>query len=71
LSKSVRPEQLSTLREVAHAVFFLPPAAAERVSESEHDDFHDGDAFDDLAFVDLLAGSGIERPERDPGRGRD
>jgi hypothetical protein len=25
--------------------------------------------FDDLAFLDLLAGSRIMRPERDPGRG--
>src|SRR6202040_1228317 len=27
-------------------------------------------SFEDLALVDLLAGSGIVRPERDPGRGR-
>ena len=42
----MRPEQLSTLWKVAHAVFFLS-AAAERISESEHDDFGDGDAFDE------------------------
>src|SRR5580693_1830954 len=27
-------------------------------------------SFEDLAFVDRLAGSGIVRPKRDPGRGR-
>jgi hypothetical protein len=35
------------LWKVAHAVFLLSLAAAERVSESEHDDFGDGDAFDE------------------------
>ena len=35
------------LWKVAHAILVLPPAAAERVSESEHDDFGDGDALDE------------------------
>jgi hypothetical protein len=43
----VGPEQLSTLWKVAHAVFLLSSAAAERVSESEHDDFGYGDALDE------------------------
>ena len=39
-------DRLQLFGKVAHAVFLLPPAAAERVSESEHDDFGDGNAFD-------------------------
>ena len=35
------------VRKVAHAVLLLSPAAAERVSESEHDHFGDGDTFDE------------------------
>ena len=38
---------------------FLPPVAAERVSESEHDDFGDGDALDEQQGA-----IGAEDPQR-------
>ena len=52
----VRPERLPTLWKV---VLVLPPAAAERVSESEHDDFGDGDALDEQEGA-----IGAEDPQR-------
>ena len=55
----VRPEQLSTFWKVAHAVFLLSLEAAERVSESEHDAFGDGDAFDEQEGA-----IGAENPQR-------
>jgi hypothetical protein len=58
-SEMVRPERLPTLWKVAHAVLVLPPAAAERVSESEHGDFGDGDALDEQEGA-----IGAEDPQR-------
>ena len=58
LSEMVRPERLPTLRKVANAVLLLP-SAAERVSESEHDDFGDGDALDEQEGA-----IGAEDPQR-------
>src|SRR5438045_9566472 len=55
----VTPERLPTLWKVAHAVLLLPSAAAERVSESEHDDFGDGDALDEQEGA-----IGAEDPQR-------
>jgi hypothetical protein len=53
-----RSERLPTFWKVAHAVLLLPPAA-ERVSESEHDDFGNGDALDEQEGA-----IGAEDPQR-------
>jgi hypothetical protein len=42
----MRPPHYQLCGKIAHGVLLLPPAA-ERVSESEHDDFGDGDALDE------------------------
>jgi hypothetical protein len=55
----VKRERLPTLWKVAHAVLLLPSTAAERVSESEHDDFGDGDALDEQEGA-----IGAEDPQR-------
>src|SRR5689334_25183448 len=54
----VRSERSPTFWKVAHAILLLPPAA-ERVSESEHDDFGDDDALDEQEGA-----IGAEDPQR-------
>jgi hypothetical protein len=54
----MRPPNYQLCGKIAHGVLLLPPAA-ERVSESEHDGFGDGDALDEQEGA-----IGAEDPQR-------